>query len=489
MSAAPAGENGPDPTGGTPLYPFLFSLYPVLFLYQHNIREVPWTEALLAAVVCLSIAIVFWPFTHLMSSQAQKRGLLLFLFLLLFHTYGLYYDLVVDWLPRALPLPAVHTLAFVLPGGAFILLSLSVLRARAGLAAVQRTLTAIILCLIAWNLAGILIHHGRSLYWQANRHGWEKHPAAEGRHSAPDIYCLILDEFAAPESARSLFGYDNSAFCDRLRQMGFFVARDSRSPFLETERALASLLNPNDDGNHGDPFQSARANQVVVFLKERGYRIIEFPAARAMFMAAADRRYFYSLERVSIFFNDFYRTLFERSLLRILPERWSRESPDASRYYRERVLQVFEKLPEVMKIPSPKFVFVHLYCPHEPFIFDARGGPAAAEHFWDHADRNAYLQQYIFVSAKMLETATAILASSPRPPVIIIQSDHGYRGSRGRKKWRRRVEPAESTRVFNSLYLPGVSADTIAPSLSPLDNFRLIFNLYFATAYPLAAKP
>jgi len=171
MSAAPAGENGPDPTGGTPLYPFLFSLYPVLFLYQHNIREVPWTEALLAAVVCLSIAIVFWPFTHLMSSQAQKRGLLLFLFLLLFHTYGLYYDLVVDWLPRALPLPAVHALAFVLPGGAFILLSLSVLRARAGLAAVQRTLTAIILCLIAWNLAGILIHHGRSLYWQANRHG------------------------------------------------------------------------------------------------------------------------------------------------------------------------------------------------------------------------------------------------------------------------------------------------------------------------------
>jgi hypothetical protein len=489
MSGAASGKTRRGAGAGAPFYPFLFSLYPVLFLYARNIREVPWTQALLAAAVSLGMAIVLWPCTRLFSSQAQKRGLLLFLFLLLFHTYGLYYGLVADWLPRGLPLPAAHALAFVVPGGACALLMLAALRARVDLAALHCLMTAVVLCLIVWNLAGILVHHGRSLCWQAGRHARQKSPAAEVRNGGPDIYCLILDEFAAPESVRSLFGYDNSAFCNRLRQMGFFVARDSRSPFLETERALASLLNPNGDNGRGDPFQRIRANGVAAFLKERGYRIIEFPVARSMFMEAADQRHYYSLERISIFFNDFFRMLFERSLLRILPEVWSREGPDASRYYRERVLQVFEKLPEVMKITAPKFVFVHLYCPHEPFIFNARGGPASADHFWDHADPNAYLQQYIFISAKILETASAILAGSPRPPVIIIQSDHGYRGSRGRKKWQRRVEPAESTRVFNALYLPGVSAAAIAPSLSPLNNFRLVFNLYFATAYPLAANP
>ena len=33
------------------LYPFLFSLYPVLFLYARNVREASWGQALAACAV------------------------------------------------------------------------------------------------------------------------------------------------------------------------------------------------------------------------------------------------------------------------------------------------------------------------------------------------------------------------------------------------------------------------------------------------------
>jgi hypothetical protein len=206
-------------------------------------------------------------------------------------------------------------------------------------------------------------------------------------------------------------------------------------------------------------------------------------------MEAADQRFHYSLTQASIFFNDFYRILFERSLLRILPDLWRRQKTDFSRFYRERVLTVFEKLPEVVKSPGPKFVFVHLFCPHEPFVFDARGGTVNDAHWWDHDDPGYYLQQYKFISAKMTETAALILKDSSRPPLILIQSDHGYRGSLHRGKGQRQVAWAEISSVFNAVYLPGIDPGQIDPNLSPLNNFRLIFNHYFGAHYPLLKNP
>jgi hypothetical protein len=73
--------------------------------------------------------------------------------------------------------------------------------------------------------------------------------------------------------------------------------------------------------------------------------------------------------------------------------------------------------------------------------------------------------------------------------VIIIQSDHGYRGSMRSGKQKNRIPWAEMVKVFNALHLPGVDLEKIEPSLSPLNNFRLIFNQYFAGHYPLLKNP
>lgn len=471
-------------------YPFLFSLYPALNLYLLNISEVRWTQALWALLFSLVVLLAGWLGTRLVSGCRETRLLLLFLFLLFFHFYGLFYELIAGLLPGQDPLLLAHGLAFFLLGGAWLLLSRAALRVRGPVReALNRGLGIAVICLIAWNLGGILLHHGRAILRPQGERDGERPIAAVAPSRSPDIYLFILDEFAAIEAVRALFDYDGSPLAGSLRQLGFFVAQGSRAPFLKTELALASYLNLGERNGGSDPYARIRRNAVGSFLKRRGYRIIEFPVAASMFMEEADERHDYSLAGVSIFFDDFYRVLFERSLLRFLPDMWQRRAPDSARYYRERILQVFKKLPEVAKSPGPKFVFVHLLCPHEPFVFDSHGGGIPSAHFWDHADPRYYRQQYIFVSSKIAETAAMILASSPRPPVIVLQSDHGYRGSLGRKKWIRKISERDATQVFNALFLPGVSAKSLDSDLSPLNNFRLIFNAYFGTHYPLLPNP
>jgi hypothetical protein len=485
-------QGSPPPRSGKTdkayIYPFLFSLYPVLFLYLRNIREVLPAQALLALGVALAIAVFFWIVLRWTVRLPGQRSLLLFLFLLLFHGYGFCYDLILGLLPAASPPLQAHAIAFILPGGSWLLLSLAIVRSSKKFTKLNQVLQLAVILLVTWNMAGILMHQGRA-YFKRNRPQWEDKHLADNRAARPDIYCFVLDEFASLESARSLFQYDHPAFAGTLHRQGFFIARNSRSRFRLTEPAMAAIFNLGEFIDGADPFALVRRNTVAAFLKQRGYRIVEFTVEPALFMEAADQRFHYSLTEASIFFNDFYRILFERSLLRILPDLWQRQKTDFSHFYRDRVLTVFEKLPAVIKSPGPKFVFVHLFCPHEPFVFDAQGGPVNDAHWWDHDDPGYYLQQYKFISAKMTETAALILENSTRPPVIIIQSDHGYRGSLRRGKGQRPVAWAEIIKVFNALYLPGIDPGQIAPNLSPLNNFRLIFNHYFGEHYPLLKNP
>jgi hypothetical protein len=473
------------------IYPFLFALYPVLSLYLRNIREVMPARVLPALGVSLAIAIVVWPVTGMAARRDGKRSLLLFFFLVLFHFYGVYYGWIAGLLPDD-PGPLLsHAIAFILPGGLWLFLSRAVIRSNRSFATCNRVLQLAVIFLVLWNGIGILVYHGRSFFSQRRLPRLESSLPKDphGLTHRPDIYCFVLDEFASLESARSLFRYDNSMFAETLRQQGFFVAQNSRSRFRLTEPAIAAILNLGVCDDKKDPFSLIRRNAVASFLKRNGYRIIEFSLQPAMFMEAADQRFHYSLRHASIFFDDFYRLLFERSLLRFLPDRWRRQKTNFSRYYRERVLQVFEKLPDVLKSPGPKFVFAHIFCPHEPFVFDARGGTVPSAHFWDHGDPRYYLQQYMFISRKMTETTALILEESAAPPVILIQSDHGYRGSLRLGKQKSKIPWAESVKVFNALYLPGADPEQIEPSLSPLDNFRLVFNLYFGGHYPLLKNP
>jgi hypothetical protein len=134
---------------------------------------------------------------------------------------------------------------------------------------------------------------------------------------------------------------------------------------------------------------------------------------------------------------------------------------------------------EIINRPSPKFVYVHSLIPHDPWVFDERGNRFGLTHDIDRG--------YIS-SVKLAERLTEgiinkILASTKagEKPIIIVQSDHGPMciSKDYDKYYNGRM------RIFNAYYLPDMNNKELYESISPVNSFRVIFNDYFGTKFPL----
>ena len=82
------------PKKSIPIHPFLFAIYPVLFLYAQNMDLTPLTEALrpmaLAAGLAIPLFVVLWA----VLKDGARAGLLVTLTALLFFSYGHFVDVL-----------------------------------------------------------------------------------------------------------------------------------------------------------------------------------------------------------------------------------------------------------------------------------------------------------------------------------------------------------------------------------------------------------
>jgi hypothetical protein len=97
----------------------------------------------------------------------------------------------------------------------------------------------------------------------------------------------------------------------------------------------------------------------------------------------------------------------------------------------------------------------------------------------------------IFLVLFLREVIDALLSRSEIPPIIILQADEGpYAG--GEKEWRNtdfsRATDAQIRQkmgILNAYYFPNIDTDLLYPSITPVNSFRLVFNLYFSTHFEL----
>jgi hypothetical protein len=131
----------------------------------------------------------------------------------------------------------------------------------------------------------------------------------------------------------------------------------------------------------------------------------------------------------------------------------------------------FAKLPKIpVEVNSPKFVFVHVMAPHDPYVFGANGDDANYPKPLSEAQEIAgYRNQVAFLNSQMIPVLRAILAQSATPPIIIVMGDHG-------PGW-----ASQSGRMANlyAVHLPGEVEQRLYPTITPVNTFRVIFDAYF----------
>jgi hypothetical protein len=123
---------------------------------------------------------------------------------------------------------------------------------------------------------------------------------------------------------------------------------------------------------------------------------------------------------------------------------------------------------------GPKFVFAHFLVPHPPFIFAPNG-----EFAWAEGRAEGYLSNVAFIDSQIVSVVAEIIEKSKTPPVIIIMGDHGATGipKLETPQWR--------MSILNAYYVNEQAQQDLYDSITPVNTFRVVFNNYFGTDYPL----
>ncbi|MEA2499230.1 MAG: hypothetical protein QOH26_1635, partial [Actinomycetota bacterium] len=477
-----------------PLHPLLFAAYPVLFLFAQNLNEdVSFEDVMWPLVACLAVAGVVYGIAAGLLRSSHKGALVTTTLVLLFFSYGHILDLFSGrtvFSNDGILLPIWGALA--------VYLIFRIVRSDRDPARLSGNLNLIALVLIALNLVPILLHHPAAI---AADTGPLAIPGVEDvpDEAKRDIYYLIFDRYPNPQTFENLYHFDNSDLFDFLEEKGFYIARDTLANHLKTQHSLASSLNLrylnylHDDAAGADddqtPVQQLLQNyKLERYLKSLGYRSIHlgswFPPTLEDY-AADDNFRFNS-------WSQFSSRLLETTMWRgVRRELGIRDPFDFWVIQRKHALYQFEKLKEIKELPGPKFVFAHFLLPHPPYVFDRNGG------FIDHEpvdmDKPRMFEQLRYTNKRMKEMVSDLLAGPDETdPIIVIQSDEGphpprYQATEDFFDWTTatRAELGEKLRILNTYYLPGVDQDRLYPSISPVNSFRLIFDLYFGADMPL----
>lgn len=472
------------------IHPFLFAIYPVLFLFAYNIDEVPAPDLLLPMLAIITLTLILLLSLRLVTKNYNKIAIITTFFLVLFFSYGHIRDLIYSHGVGkvSVNLVLVSLWAFLFTAVAFL-----IRKSHRNFFTSTKFLNIVAITLVAISLINIGIYEVKTFNLMPET--TKEVPTnvdLENSHNLPDIYYIILDEYARQDSLKKFWDYDNSEFIDYLTSKGFYVASKSRSNYSGTHSSLPSSLNMEyinylSDQDRAVLLEMIPNNKVSRFLKSKGYRIIYvngggYWSMRSEYAEVVEYDVVFGI-RISDFAYDLLKT--------------TALAPFEDYFYRfsaQRILFALDALADIPSIKEPTFVFGYVESPHPPFEF-LRDGSIVKQTLFQRLDpkesrlqeHQAYLEQLIFITKKVETLVDELLSKSEVPPIIILQSDTGpnrYIEQPGRELT---VETfrQERTKNFNAYYFPERDYGLLYESITPVNSFRIVFNLYFDTDYEL----
>ncbi|MDP3721208.1 MAG: hypothetical protein Q8R09_02000, partial [Anaerolineaceae bacterium] len=268
-------------------HPILIGLYPVLALLAYNIIQLDPIYAVRAIVVTLVISGLVFGLALLITRERYKSGLLASLALLLFLTYGHVYNLLENK-----SYFGHHRFMIIIWMALFAAGTYGIFHLKKKPRTLSTFLNFFSVVLIAIPLFQIVSFEIRqsnaspkAVANPAVDSVWQ--PQTTAPADSPDVYYIILDAYTRSDLLKEVYGYDNNAFLQQLREMGFYVAKCSKSNYSYTPSSMATALNMDYlEGFAGDIIKENRSfydlgetikhNKVRSLFSDLGYRYVTF---------------------------------------------------------------------------------------------------------------------------------------------------------------------------------------------------------------------
>jgi|TARA_B100001750_G_C15483174_1_gene586758 hypothetical protein len=465
------------------MHPFLFSLFPILFIFQYNIHEVPLQDTLWPLFLSFIIALGLWVILRFFIG-GKKSGLIVSLTIMLFVIYGNLHTFILN---------SDSQLTFL--GGNMIMGTVFLILLIVGIIYFVKTKRILdnansIANTIGLVMIGILVTSVAIYYYEnpvdySTTYFSDMPSTANNVPIKPDIYLLIFDEYAGNISLKNNFQYDNTDFLKKLESAGFYVPKISYANYPNTGLSIPSTLNMNyldflteelgkDSADMRLPNEFRDNSLVMKVLKLYGYEIISFYGG----LGAPGNTNLVSEKLCS--YGTVNTDLRKNLVLTYLPITYFNTAL-LEVHQKEKLDCMFSILPEIKGTDdAPVFAIGHFRLPHEPFIYDSAENEVTGK---SGDDKEAYLEQLIYSNKKILELVDKILENTTRDPVIIVISDHGYRSV---IDWE---NPSTEDYIagFNILaayHIPN-EIDNLPETISLTNIFRIIFNSYLDTEFEI----
>lgn len=466
------------------IYPFLLAIYPLLNLYVTNANRIPFLDLATILVPIFGAILVLYLIAYRALKASTSAGILTTAIAVAVLYYGALYD-VIGTLGTIGDFVQRYQYVLLLPGWIilFLLVGALVVRRRVTFPRVNEYLNFLSAVLIGillfrWGMsqAPSIVNNSSSV--QAANHAQDDsrsaptrgHRSLNGRiqlDTLPDVYYIILDAYGRADVLRDYYNFDNSAFLDDLTSKGFYIATESHSNYPQTAMSIPSSLNV-------DYLDALGILKDGLSEEEKFFKSLSLISQSENYVARQFRDLGYTTIRLGssnpLVNDEFFPQFFNLTIGKAIVPTYN------MRVRRQNLLEIFDRLKEVPKIEGPTFTFAHVLAPHPPFVFDREGNFTGATGYNPHnvwLPPQDYTNQLLFINRMTEEVIDSILAQSETPPIIIIQGDHGPVSS----WWRSR----ESLSILNAYYLPGNGDQYLYPSITPVNSFRQIFDLYFGT--------
>ncbi|MCQ3937557.1 MAG: hypothetical protein DPW18_10995 [Chloroflexi bacterium] len=480
------------------ILPLLLALYVPVLHYANNAVMLLLPSLFRMVMLSIVAAVVIYILFFMIGRRVVESANAAFVFLIFFHTYGLTLDFLIT-----ANVPFLATNRYLFPVFLLIALLVSWFTWKMGEPRSSRfwnSAVFIVGMLILINAVSIVSAEIKKMPdWGAAPTPVLASTSKTQMQDYPDIYFIVFDEFSGFQPMREYWKNPKvDEFVAFLKSTGFFVAEDSHSSSITTLHQMAERLNYEElpccqKKYHELYYEKIANNRVTSYLKSRGYSIVVIEELTEFIEAAVPISADVSINHSTrdsvgdmVLFDEFGRLVAENSMLRVYPPLYTLGDDLARIEHKRFISTIANRIAGLNEVSSPKFVYVHLVFPHKPFMFDENGKVIPKRY---QANWNYYLDQYNYsmdVAVKIVET---ILANSDpeRPPVIILQSDHGARNIKN-KSTTITLEnfPEEfKSNIMFALYAPGYDISTLPQDVKPINTFPIVFNFLFQDNIPL----
>ncbi len=470
------------------LTPVLFGIYFILIRYTQNIDEISNNDLILIFSIFLPLIAVFSFILKIIFKNVIKSTLISSLAIILLFTYVPVYDIIFS---SDIDDTSNH---FLLLSSLIILLIIVIfglIKSKNNFHNIIKISFVISLTLILFNMVEITYYYNSNKSFTDN----SVEIFSVDPDTFRDIYYITLDGHASTPALKKYFNYDNSYFNNFLKEKEFFIPKVSFSNYVETKLSMASILNMDyinlDLKSEKDQDlifkQMMTDNAVVKNFKRNGYEIVSFsneynyePSSNPHNVCNENLK---SYGLLMFIISTTHYVAFKNILISTLDKIPNTVNGDIS--YQPTIKNRNCVLDELSNLKNnfshPMYVHAHLILPHGPYVFDSEGNNVPARNLSDDQIPSAYLAQLQYTDKRIMDSVDELLEIVPKP-IIIIQSDHGFRFPIGMND----TEINHGFSNFAAYYFPDEELnENEFVEMTPVNTFRILFNKYFGTNYDI----